>query len=603
MSPRSLGLKFEICALPLALSLSTLLCASTWAREDLDQPMYRMPKPETQIVHQDFQEGLADIWLKALAQDRQELKKNAADALTRSHALGYKQATKASAALIREFQAEGQTPSVHTAIARALAELDAQGAQALFEAELETHSEQVSLAIEPALARWKSQVAINAWRKWIDDPSLDKTKTMRAIRGLVAVNDVESLGRFKQLIADPKRPITLRRSAARGIAELTQANLEEFVAPWLQPDTPMMERMLAATCLSTHESEAAIKALLQLGRDPEPTVALIACQRLADINIELLYDDLMTLSRNRDTALREIAIQGLEHRASQEDTRRLLELLADYHPDVRHNARVSLEKLADVETLRPIILDTAAEYLAKLRAADDWRALEQSAVLVGNLDHEPTADSLFELLLFDRNEVAVAAAWSLSRLSIPETFPRILTYITEITDKIDASDNSIDKLHEMQFTHFFQCFGLADHRPAKELLARYVPKRDFKLGMEGRAAAIWALGFIMNGDIDADLAQAITGRMLDGASSPAEVLVVRRMSAVALGRMNAEVHLPELQRTVDETGLAVDLGWCAQWSICQITGTAMPVIPDRTVYEQGWFLTPNKPRESSDTGE
>lgn len=603
MPPRFLGLKFKLRVFTLALSLMTILDAPSWAGEDLDEPMYRMPKPGTQIVHHDFQEGLVDIWLKALEQDRQELKKNAADSLTRSHALGYEPATKASAALIREFQAEDQTPAVHIALARALAELDAKEAQKLFEAELETHSEQVSLAIEAALARWKSQVAIETWRRWIDDPSLDKTKTMRAIRGLVAVNDVDSLDRFKNLIADPKRPITLRRNAARGIAQLTQADLEKFVAPWLQPQTQMMERMLAATCLSTHDSETAIESLLQLGRDPEPAVALIACQRLANINIELLYDDLMTLSQSRETGLRQIAIQGLEHRASQEDTRRLLEMLADYHPDVRHNARVSLEKLADVETLRPIILDTSAEYLANLRRANDWRALEQSAVLVGNLDHEPTADSLFELLLFDRDEVAVSAAWSLSRLSIPETFPRIMTYIREITDELDAGEESIDDLHQLQFTHFFQCLGLADHRPAKDLLARFVPKRDFKLGMECRAAAIWALGFIMKGDIDADLARAITGRMLDGASSPAEVIVVRRMSAVALGRMNAEVHLPELQRTLDESGLAVDLGWCAQWSICQMTGEAMPEIPDRTVYEQGWFLTPNKPRVSSDTGE
>ncbi len=603
MPPRALGLKFGLVLSALSLSFLQLFGTTSLAREDLDQPMYRMPAPETQVVHHDFQEGLVDIWLRALEQDKQELKKNAADSLTRSHALGYEQATQAASALLREFQAQGQTLAVHTAIARALAELDVKEAQGLFEAEIDTHSEQVSLAIEPALARWKSQVAIDTWRKWIEDPSLDRTKTLRAIRGLVAVNDVDSLDRFKNLIADPKRPITLRRNAAHGIADLTQSDLEEFVAPWLKPGTPMLERLLAATCLSTHDSEAAITSLLQLGRDPEPTVALISCQRLAEINIELLYDDLMTLSKNRETGLREIAIQGLEHRASPEDTRRLLEMLADYHPSVRHNARVSLENLAADESLKPIILDTSADYLANLRAADDWRALEQSAVLVGNLDHEPTADSLFELLLFDRNEVAVSAAWSLSRLSIPETFPRILTYIGEITDTIDASDKSIGQLHEMQFTHFFQCLGLANHGPAKDLLARYVPKRDFKLGMEGRAAAIWALGFIMNGDIDGELARAITGRMLDGASSPAEVLVVRRMSAVALGRMNAEVHIPELQRTVDETGLAVDLGWCAQWSICQMNGEAMPEIPDRTVYEQGWFLTPNKARTSSDTGE
>ena len=170
-----------------------------------------------------------------------------------------------------------------------------------------------------------------------------------------------------------------------------------------------------------------------------------------------------------------------------------------------------------------------------------------------------------------------------------------MDYITKITDEVDASEDSLSTLYEMQFTHFFQCLGLAEHRPAKDLLARFVPKRDFKLGMEGRAAAIWALGFIMKGEIDADLARNITGRMLDGASSPAEVLVVRIMSAVALGRMNATDHLPELRRTVDESGLAVSLGWCAQWSVCQITGDPMPAIPDRTVYIQGWFLRPTLP--------
>ena len=571
-------------------------------REALDQPMYRMPDPGAQVVHEDFQDGLVDSWIIALQQDRQELKKNAADSLTRSHALGYEEALQAGDTLLKEFREKKASASVHLAIARALNELDVQAAQPLFEAEIETHAEQLSMAIEPALARWKSQIAIDAWRRWVEDPTLDKTKSMRAINGLVAVTDLNSIDLLKNLIKDPKRPATLRRHAARGIAQLLDSNLEDFVAPWLQPETPLLERMLAATCLSTHQSESAISILNQLALDPEPTIALISCKRLADLDLELLYDKLDTLSRNRDTGLRKIAVRGLEHRGSEEDTRRLLELLADYHPEVRHDARVALEKLSVNETLRPIILDTAAEYLANLRNKSDWRALEQAAVLAGNLDHEPTADSLFDLLGFARNEVSVASAWALSRLAIPETFPRIMDYITKITDEVDASEDSLSTLYEMQFTHFFQCLGLAGHRPAKDLLARFVPKRDFKLGMEGRAAAIWALGFIMKVEIDADLARNITGRMLDGASSPAEVLIVRRMSAVALGRMNATEHLPELRRTVDESGLAVSLGWCAQWSVCQITGDPMPEIPDRTVYIQGWFLRPTLPPRTVDGG-
>src|SRR5207249_5224025 len=70
------------------------------------------------------------------------------------------------------------------------------------------------------------------------------------------------------------------------------------------------------------------------------------------------------------------------------------------------------------------------------------------------------------------------------------------------------------------------------------VLHRLVPKR-WNIGAEARAAAIWALGLIHEKNAPAELVDALIGRVSDESVTDPEDLRVKRMAAVALGRMKA----------------------------------------------------------------
>ena len=58
-------LRTVFCLLTFCFILQTSLLP-VLGREALDQPMYRMPAPGDQVVHEDFQDGLVDSWIVAL---------------------------------------------------------------------------------------------------------------------------------------------------------------------------------------------------------------------------------------------------------------------------------------------------------------------------------------------------------------------------------------------------------------------------------------------------------------------------------------------------------------------------------------------------------
>jgi len=68
--------------------------------------------------------------------------------------------------------------------------------------------------------------------------------------------------------------------------------------------------------------------------------------------------------------------------------------------------------------------------------------------------------------------------------------------------------------------------------------------------------------------------------------------LVRRMSAVSLGRMKAESSLEILRsmRDIESTQSAV--GSACAWSVHAMTGEAMPPVVPFVDWETGWFLMP-----------
>src|SRR5262249_23995857 len=194
------------------------------------------------------------------------------------------------------------------------------------------------------------------------------------------------------------------------------------------------------------------------------------------------------------------------------------------HADVRDKAGRALVELAARKEFGDAVL--SVEPVGAVPAGRSWRGLEQSAILLAQLGHEPAAGRLVELLEFDGPEVFVAAAWALRKLAVPETLPGVLKYLdAELARQLagkglpgrgDVGPASIDH----QLSQLSQLLGRQKYAPADGALRKFIPlKPRFP---EARAAAIWALGLIHQGKKDSGLAKALLGRLNDTIGMPPE---------------------------------------------------------------------------------
>src|SRR5262249_9106137 len=124
---------------------------------------------------------------------------------------------------------------------------------------------------------------------------------------------------------------------------------------------------------------------------------------------------------------------------------------------------------------------------------------------------------------------------------------------------------------------------------AAPALARFVPKR-WNIGAESRVAAIWALGLLHEKDPPARLVEALIGRLKDDSTIAPEDLRVRRMAAVALGRMKAKEAVSSLRKYYPRKLTAEPFPNACGWALERIAGEALPASGTVEVLQRGWFL-------------
>src|SRR5262249_25892909 len=145
----------------------------------------------------------------------------------------------------------------------------------------------------------------------------------------------------------------------------------------------------------------------------------------------------------------------------------------------------------------------------RLLGMQGWRGLEQSALLLAQLDHKPAARRLVELLTADRPEVFITAAWGLRKLAVAETLPDALRHVeaTRKLSEVSRFDHQISQLN--------QFLGQQKYAPADALLRQFIPHRMGPQIDESRAAAVWALGLIHEGKTDPALVRDLEARLND----------------------------------------------------------------------------------------
>ncbi|MEZ6107829.1 MAG: hypothetical protein R3B96_17370 [Pirellulaceae bacterium] len=401
------------------------IAAAQTRREVLPQPMFTDPSPEQQIEIRDDDPLVIPLWVRALGDDLVERKIQTADSIAIAHGFGMPGLEVTIQPLIEAYQSDDAR--VKLAAARTLNLIDARAAQEPFEADLPTLATDLAPWVEPALLRWKSEVALQLWRSRAADPNARLLVRQSAFHYLGAWGDAQSLEDARNVVLDEALTLALRGAAAKSIAERTVSG-EEDLARALLDSSSSTGPLLATMVLMGHTGEATQQLLTEIIRSEDDAAAGMAAKRLFDLDPRAVYPLVLEIRERRERDLRQVAVATFLHRNEPADVDQLLEMLDDFHPDVRHDARLACEELTADARYAEKIPQYIATALAERRGPEHWRSLEQCCVYVGRLDHEANASSLIELLDEERIEVNCAAAWALRMLAVEETFEPLHQY-------------------------------------------------------------------------------------------------------------------------------------------------------------------------------
>ena len=138
-------------------------------------------------------------------------------------------------------------------------------------------SDDQRLLIEPALARWKVQSAVDLWRPRLTDPDISDVSFRLAAEGLTALNDAASLEPLRQIVADSSADFGMRMSAAKAVAILNPD--QAFAAAEQHTDGSVQDRLLAIALLDNTKTES-YAPTARLCDDRSDSIAAAAWQQL-----------------------------------------------------------------------------------------------------------------------------------------------------------------------------------------------------------------------------------------------------------------------------------------------------------------------------------
>ncbi len=543
--------------------------------EGLDSIMLRDPDLPVPLIVQVFPKELIPIWLEYLARPEIDFKTRAAVALADAHRRGMQGVGKTVPKLIEELEKPNQPEEVRMALVQTLATLDAkEAADAMFRAS-RTGAIDVRQIVDPCLTRWQYEPVRTTWLERISKKPSQRG-TILAIQGLRAAKDTRAIPRLREIVQTAEEWAPVRLEAASALAELQPEGLEG-VAEGLANDRTskgVIARIVAARILSKHSSPKAISLLQSFVADQEPAVAAQALSRLIELDPIHFEPVLAQVLKYTDATVRTYGVQALERTPTTEHIQQIAQQLADEHPQIRTQCRLSLLNLAKEPKHRATVIAGAMKTLD----GSNWGGLQQAALIVGQLGHKPAEKRLMQLLDHERSEVYITAAWSLRTLNQADTLPAIFAIYERrfrtFKDPANVFTEQQSLAHDEQFSQLLQLMGQQRYAPASAAMIALIPPNSGPV--ETRAAAIWALGKIHEGQKNRGYEKDLEVRLNATMPGMEEAPIVRRMCAITLGRVLAEETLPSLRRYYVGKPSNEEVSNSCGWAIENITGEKMP---------------------------
>lgn len=562
--------------------------AETNPIETVDYVMYQSPELPSITSKVIVADAAIPLWLDALSRPESRLQRMAIDTFAIAHHRGMEGLEQAIPSLLEKLQSEDDDRQVRLAAARALIAMDVrQHAETLAE-EASQMDIGFRLAVEAALARWGSDRMTDIWLRRLEEPSAGQAELRIAIDGLANSGVDRAVKPLLRHARNTDQLPAIRLAAARSVGKLQTSGLVDEAQGMLATESvKLIDQLVALGLLGAHDDPATVSLLENLLTADETTVQAIALERLYQIDPQMVVPWIDRLITSDDSNIRWTLARAMVATDDAEHIGVLAQLLDDVHPQLRRYAARSLVSFAQASERRDEVLAETAGILD----GDSWRGCEQAIIVMVNLDHKPAGDRMSDLLHHSRGEVMTTAAWGLRRLALEKYLPAMLGRAKEVqvgfsTGKFSLSDPGYDD----QIAQLFLGFGQLRFGQAESVMREYVP-RNIELGERSRAAAIWALGMLYEDKAKDDLIDQFTKRLNDIDGLIPEVEDVRRMSAISLGRMNAEAALPSLRK--HGKWLGETTGQACWWAIERITDEKRPPLPPPSIDDYGdWFLAP-----------
>ncbi|MCA9077371.1 MAG: HEAT repeat domain-containing protein [Planctomycetaceae bacterium] len=565
----------------LMVAVMALMLTSSLPAQDI-QPSFLMftdPAFDVPPRVRQLPPGSVALWRKTLRRSEPELVQAAADCIAKAQTEGFPGMEECIDDLIAVLREPKLHRDVRYSVNRAIVEVDPSSATDLLLKASQSEDLPFKLLVEPALAGLNNPPAINVWVQRLKDPSTHRRELLLACQSLSTTKTEQAVEPLLAIAVDATRPADVRIAAGRAAGVIATSGSEDEAASLMNGS--LVDALCAVSLLRQHTSEDAQQHLTKLAQREESVVMAPALRSLLDIDPELVLPFAESAVEHPDPKVRQCGLDAYVETVDEQQLPLIAAMLDDEHIEIRTSARQALFRLSSEGDDR----DAVSELMKNHLNGDAWRAQEQAALFFAAADDKSVAPRFVELLDSARPEVFVTVAWGLRVLAAPETADGIL-------DKVQRE--SVDRPSiphgDRQLGHLFEACAVLGDKRVLPSIARLVPK-DVRRPYS-RSAGIWAGGKLMEGQPNEQIAAALMSRITDVDGEVPELEVVRRMSAVTLGRMKAESQLSQLRSLAGDEIHASDVSYAVGWAIEQITGERLPFAPPPTVTVEGWLIQP-----------
>lgn len=527
----------------------------------IDWPMFEDPKLHDATPPTLLHPRMTEMWTAALGQQEGELRRQAVLNITKAHERGFAEAKAFIPALRKIIESGKEQAILRLAAVTALIAMDDRDSAPALLRLAQSGDMDFVLRIDPALAAWNHAPATSLWLERLSGESATRTLRWSVIECLGKVRATEARGALLKLLVEPRGDLSLRMASARALGTIGGLAADDAAA--ISPTSRSLEdRILAAHVWRGINPQATrVNTLTALTKDSDAGVAQVAFASMLHSDPDAAAANAVTLSRHGDAAIRTLSVQALHAKPSAAAVEPLVALLGDPVAEIRESAREVLSAMARDSSLAAAVRQGVQPGLR----ATNWQAQRGAVLVAAALKDKSLIESLLGLMGHEKPAVRIATIYALRQTDPAGVADRLAARAAELTK------TKPDTATTVELAQIVQSLALSKHAASATLFKSLIP-RNAPAGPEARAAAIWGLGLLLEGQTDAALAAQLVSRMNDGRGESPEDGNVRRMAVITLGRIKHPPAGKQLESALKDFAGELQLEVALRWSIERLGG-------------------------------